>query len=136
MFCGKAPVFVPNPAIVMNGDRSPVPDLNDFVARLTVTGELPAAKAAGSSRLGVFWAGLLNPIAGNADAPKDTETRLQKSGRILVVDVEQIIDAAKNLDLIGDSVIGRHMDDGVSRRQQARDSEIAANVDEAASMQH
>jgi len=40
---------------------------------------------------------LLHPVAGNADAAKDTEAGLEEAGGVLVMHVEQIIEARRNL---------------------------------------
>src|SRR5467141_1576369 len=95
---------------------------------------IEAMLAVGRETLGVFTSiaarRLPHAIAGDAHAAINAKTRLQESCRILIVHVEQIVDAAENLDLVVDRVVSRHIHDCVGGSQQPLNTEITADIDE------
>src|SRR5688500_18365526 len=71
-----------------------------------------------------------------AYSPVDAETGALEPGRILVLKIEQVIDACEQLDLLVDQIVRRKVDDRVARRGEARDREIAVGVDPRPDVKH
>src|SRR5579863_9182522 len=70
--------------------------------------------------------GLLHIIARKADAAEHAETWRQKSVRVLVVNVGNVVDPAEQLKLIVECIFGAEVDDGVAG---GRDRHACVSVD-------
>src|SRR5262245_5271406 len=76
--------------------------------------------------------GLIHAISCKPNAAKDAEPRRQESGRILVVQIEEVIDPAEQLDLVAKRIISPQVHDGIARRHKAGHCAIAADIEPVA----
>src|ERR1700743_1481570 len=82
-----------------------------------------------------YWRALSHRVTRESDAAKYAKARREKTERILVVDIGEVVDPAEHLELIVDRIVSAKVDRRVARRGRWNES-IAVGVDPATDMEH
>src|ERR1700744_6509017 len=83
-----------------------------------------------------YWRALSHRVTRESDAAKYAKARREKTERILVVDIGEVVDPAEHLELIVDRIVSAKVDRRVARRHDVGLAEVSAVVDPVADPKH